>query len=197
MPVSRFPVLRHTGCSMDNPHEMELLDAARSFDMHALADIYDAYSPALYAYAARMLGSPAEAEECVSETFSRFLQALQKGNGPRHYLRAYLYRMAHNWITDQYRRQPPPPLELDESLMDGNLPKPGQVAEQRDVQNRLRNALKALTPDQRQVLVLKYLEEMENEEVAAALGKPVGAVKALQHRALAALRRLLPEEEFV
>jgi RNA polymerase sigma-70 factor (ECF subfamily) len=52
-----------------------------------------------------------------------------------------------------------------------------------------------VTPDQRQVLVLRYLEGFSNEEVAAALQKSVGAVKALQHRALAALKRRLQDRE--
>jgi len=52
-----------------------------------------------------------------------------------------------------------------------------------------------LTPDQRQVIVLKYLEGFTNEEVAATLRMSVGAVKSMQHRALAALKRLMQEKE--
>jgi RNA polymerase sigma-70 factor (ECF subfamily) len=62
-------------------------------------------------------------------------------------------------------------------------------------QEEVRAALAHLTPDQRQVVLLKYLEGLENEEIAAALGKPLGAVKSLQHRALAALRRILVRAE--
>jgi RNA polymerase sigma-70 factor (ECF subfamily) len=60
----------------------------------------------------------------------------------------------------------------------------------------VRAALARLTPEQRQVISLKYLEGWENDAIAAALQKPVGAVKALQHRAIASLKRLLlPVEE--
>jgi RNA polymerase sigma-70 factor (ECF subfamily) len=55
--------------------------------------------------------------------------------------------------------------------------------------------LKQLTPDQQQVIILKYLENMENEEIARAMKKPVGAVKSLQNRALTALKRILRNEE--
>jgi RNA polymerase sigma-70 factor (ECF subfamily) len=56
---------------------------------------------------------------------------------------------------------------------------------------QVRSALALLTPDQRQVIMLKYLEDWENEEIAQALNKPVGAIKSLQHRAIESLRRLL------
>jgi RNA polymerase sigma-70 factor (ECF subfamily) len=128
----------------------------------------------------------------VAETFSRFLKALRCGQGPRDHLQAYLYRIAHNWITDCYRRQPSPPLELDESLRADELERPERQADAALEQEQVRLALRALTPEQRQVVALRFVEGWNNEEVALALEKPVGAVRALQHRALATLRRLLP-----
>jgi RNA polymerase sigma-70 factor (ECF subfamily) len=181
---------------MDSPSNSEaaLLQRARAFDRQALAQIYDLYSPGLYRYALRLLGDAHAAEDCVAETFSRFLQALRQGKGPRDYLQAYLYRVAHNWITDQYRRQPAPPLELDEQCpaFDSN---PEEATSRRLRQARLRQALQRLTPDQQQVIALKFLEGWDNEAIARAIGKPVGAVKSLQHRALASLQRLLSNEE--
>jgi RNA polymerase sigma-70 factor (ECF subfamily) len=96
--------------------DKELLKSARAFDQQTLAEIYDQYSPKLYRYAIRLLGDDTQAEDCVAETFSRFLNALQQGGGPKEHLQAYLYRIAHNWITDQYRRQSPVPLEQEEPL---------------------------------------------------------------------------------
>ena len=95
--------------------DQALLQRARHFDQQALGEIYDTYSPRLYRYAMRLLGEVELSEDCVAETFSRFLHALHGGGGPTDYLQAYLYRVAHNWITDQYRRQPPPPLSLDDA----------------------------------------------------------------------------------
>ncbi len=173
--------------------EGSLIHQARRFDVEALAAIYDQYSPGIYRYAYRLLGDECLAEDCVAETFARLLRALQNGGGPRDQLSAYLYRVAHNWITDQYRREPPPPLALDEEA----------AAEQEGVEDaisgkqlgeRLRAALVRLTPDQRQVIALKFLDGCENELIALAIQKPVGAVKALQHRALGSLRRMLISE---
>jgi len=178
------------------PSDPELLELARQFDHPALAQIYDAYSPGLYRYAMRLLGDQSLAEDCVAETFSRFLQALQGGRGPRDFLQAYLYRMAHNWMVDYYRREPLQPVELTEEHHDGNA-SPEEDTGRRLQKERLRSALRKLTPDQQQVIALKYLEGWENEQISRSLRKPVGAVKSMQHRALAALQRLLNHEEFL
>jgi len=175
--------------------EQESLQRAREFDQSALSTIYDRYSPALYRYAARLLGNADTAEECVAEVFSRFLHALKNGSGPRDHLQAYLYRIAHNWITDQWRHPLPPNVPLDPDLPADGAANPAQVIGRQWEQAQVRAALAQLTPDQRQVIVLKFVEDLGNEEVAAALGKPVGAVKSLQHRALAALRRVLTGDE--
>jgi RNA polymerase sigma-70 factor (ECF subfamily) len=174
--------------------EYNLLQRARQFEPQALAHIYDLYSPALYRYAVRLLGDIHTAEECVSETFARFLTALRNGKGPREHLQAYLYRIAHNWITDRYRSPLPVEAPLDPDLH-GQEEDLFQATVQRLRGQRVREALLQLTPDQRQVIVLKFLEGLENEEIASALEKPVGAIKSLQHRALAALQRILVEDE--
>jgi RNA polymerase sigma-70 factor, ECF subfamily len=180
---------------MNPPSEQDLLSSAQAFDLDTLAAIYDRYSPGIYRYAWRLLGDDCLAEDCVADTFSRFLKALRAGLGPHDHLQAYLYRVAHNWITDHYRRQPPPPLDLDESLRASDLAHPEALLDARLEQEQIRLALRALTPDQRQVIALRFVEGWENDEVAQALQKPVGAVKSLQHRALQALRRLLQPKE--
>lgn len=175
------------------PSDPILLERARQFDRQALADIYDLYSPGLYRYAMRLLGDVTTAEECVAETFSRFLQALQAGKGPRDYVQAYLYRVAHNWITDLFRHEKPSE-ELNDDLLPDSSPDLEEKIESNLRQARLRKALHELTPDQQQVILLKYIEDFDNELIARTLKKPVGAVKSLQHRALARLQRIMNEE---
>jgi RNA polymerase sigma-70 factor (ECF subfamily) len=181
---------------MDQNQE-NLLHRAKELDRQALAEIYDTFSTGLYGYSLRLLGDPDIAEDCVAETFSRFLKALHAGKGPDNQLKAYLYRIAHNWIADFYRRSPQVCLSLEESP---DISQPIRVEEQVDRQilaGQLRRALFQLTPDQRQVIMLVFIEGWRKAEVAAALGKPVGAVKSLQHRALISLRKnlLISEQE--
>jgi RNA polymerase sigma-70 factor (ECF subfamily) len=175
--------------------EKQLIERARRFEEDALTEIYTRYSQGVYRYALHLLGDTRLAEDCTADTFLRFLQAIKFGGGPQDHLQAYLYRITHNHITDSYRRQPPPPLALldtDASPDDG----PNVLAEERIMQQRIRAALNDLTPDQRQVIALKYLEGWENEAVAVILQKSVGTIKSLQHRAIEALRRkLLPQME--
>ncbi len=172
--------------------EATLLARARAWDMQALAHIYDTYSPRLYRYAMRLLGDEDLAEECVAETFARFLHALHRGKGPRHALQAYLYRVAHNWITDRFRRDTPTAdLEPLTQVLPADDPGPEEAAWRRWRAEEVRRVLRHLTPDQQQVIALKFFEGWSNAEIAEALQKPVGAVKALQHRAVARLRLLL------
>jgi RNA polymerase sigma-70 factor, ECF subfamily len=179
---------------MRSANDRLLLEHAQHFDADALAEIFDCYNAGIYRYALRLVGDPDLARECMSETFSRFLHALRRGAGPTDYLQAYLYRIAHNWITDYYRSKTPPSLPLDPELRSDPANEPSQVfADKMEIQ-QVRSALALLTPDQRLVITLKYLEEWENEEIAKALKKPIGAVKSLQHRAIDSLRRLLGRE---
>ncbi len=175
---------------MDSIPDEVLLRQAHRFDQEALAEVYDRYNNGIYYYALRLLGDPSLAEDCAAETFSRLLRALRDGGGPTDNLKAYLYRSAHNWITDHYRRTPPLPLDPDSNLVQPDSD-PCEQAEKNIVQGRVRAALRLLTPEQQQVIVLRFVEGWDLDVVATSLKKPVGAVKALQHRAIAALQKIL------
>ena len=171
--------------------EQKLLQLATQLNTRALAEIYDAYSSGIYRYAMRRLGDAAVAEDCAAETFARFLKALQERRGPRDHLQAYLYRIAHNWIVDFYRNNEQTS-ELSEALRsEADIPEDEAAKHIR--QKQVRKAIRMLTPDQQNVVALKYLEDWCNEEIACALHKPVGAVKSIQHRALKSLQKLLAE----
>lgn len=169
--------------------ERALLPRLQALEEEALAIVYDTLQPPLYRYAYRLLGRTDVAEDLVSEAFQRLLRALATGRGPRHHIQAWLYRVLHNLVVDYYRRPARSDLPLAEELpAEGG---PEQDVQRSAAQERVRRALRKLTREQQQVIVLKFIEGLSNQEVAIVLGKPVGAVKSLQHRALTALRRLL------
>lgn len=180
---------------MKDKPEQALLARAKNFEAKALEEIFDTYGSGIYRYAMRLLGDEDLARDCMSETFSRFLVALKRGSGPKKYLQAYLYRIAHNFITDYYRRKVPPTLPLNIEIRADPKQEPHHQVSDQLMNQQVRDALTLLTPDQRQVIVLKYLEDWENESIAMSLNKPVGAIKALQHRGLEALRRIMSRNE--
>lgn len=168
--------------------DTDLLQRARDRDEEALAEIYARFQPELRRYAMRLLGESGLAEECVAESFARFLAAMRADQGPREHLRAYLYRVAHNWAADYHGSQRT--VELPDDHRDSAPHQEDQVADQLEREQVL-SAMALLTEDQRDVLRLRFVEGREIRDVAATLGKDAAAVRALQHRALASLRRLL------
>ena len=174
--------------------ERLLLERARKYDPEALGEIHDGYSEKIYCYIYRYLGEARLAEDLTAEVFLKLLEAIKASKGPRTHLSAWLYRVAHNLVVDHFRRPQGESLPLEEGLV--AAPENVTVAvEKKLAQQQLRAAISHLTSDQQQVIVLKFIEGLSNAEVGQVLGKTEGAVKSLQHRALAALQRIMEREE--
>jgi len=170
------------------------MERARAYDTDALGELYDQYAPLIYAYLYRRVHDAQLAEDLTGEVFVRVLQAIQSEQFWHTSFRGWLYRIAHNLLVDHYRKQPPVPmLALDEQLVAAQGDPDSALAEKLSHQ-RLLAAISHLTPDQQHVLVLRFGEQLAAREVAEVMGKSVGAVEVLQHRALTALRRIIKEE---
>jgi RNA polymerase sigma-70 factor (ECF subfamily) len=149
----------------------------------------------MYAYIYRRVGDAAVAEDLTSELFLRMLRAIRDEVVWHTSFNAWLYRVAHNLVVDHYRRQgQTSQVPLDESVTDGGR-RPDQTVERRLEDERLRQALRKLTPGQQQVLTLRFGEGLSAREVGEIIGKTTGAVEALQRRGLAALKRILTPGE--
>lgn len=168
-----------------------LLQKAQTFDEEALAEIFDRYYVSLYRFIYHHIRHVETAQDMASEVFQRFLAQLRGGHGPRNHLKAWLFRVAHNLIVDESRRL----AYRDHQTLDDELPAErtgmDEQAHQSILAEAARDAMRLLTPKQRSIVILKYLQGMDNAEVARIVGLPVTAVKALQHRALGTLRRSL------
>jgi RNA polymerase sigma-70 factor (ECF subfamily) len=124
------------------------------------------------------------------------LQAIRAGRAWQTSFRAWLYRIAHNLVVDHYRRRPPAPSVLvDESIASDGRDDPAAAVEDALESERIRGALDQLTPEQQEVLALRFGQGLKTRQVAEVIGKTPGAVEGLQRRALASLRRLLSREE--
>ncbi len=150
-----------------------------------LGEIYDTHAPRIFRYIYHRLGDRCLAEDLTSEVFVRFLRARPSVRN----LAAFLYRTAHNLIVD-YLRTNRPAQQLDDEIIT-DQGDPVRFSEIEAERTRLRRAILRLAPAQQQVIALKFLEGLSNEEIAHVLDKPVSAVKALQHRGLVTLRDLL------
>ncbi|MGQ9517998.1 MAG: sigma-70 family RNA polymerase sigma factor [Anaerolineae bacterium] len=171
--------------------ERRWLEQAQSGDQEALANIFDRYYERIYAYIYRRTGQMSLAEDLAGEVFLRLVETLKLRRGPNQHLGAWLYRVAHNLVVDHFRRHTKAPTQPMEDWLVAVPDDPLEHVEQEQMQYLVRQALRRLTPDQQQVIILKFVEGLSNAEVGLILGKPEGAVKSLQHRALATLRRQL------
>jgi RNA polymerase sigma-70 factor (ECF subfamily) len=174
--------------------EEELLERAKRFDEAALGELYDEYAPRIYAYIHRRVSDAQLAEDLTGDVFVRVIQAIQSDRFWQTSFQAWLYRIAHNLVVDHYRRQPGvPETMLDERLTPSDDDPALTVAQQLS-HERLGAAIRRLTPDQQQVLALRFGQGLTARETADIVQKSVGAIEALQHRALASLRRVLDKE---
>jgi RNA polymerase sigma-70 factor (ECF subfamily) len=175
----------------------DLITRARNLEPQALAEIHDQYHPEVYRYVRYRLSDEALVEDITSEVFVRLLDALHRRRGPDQSLRGWLMGTASNLVNDHLRRryaQPVVTIKDPEGALDlpgGESPESSLIAAWQKQQ--VREALQRLTQEQQHVLALRFAEERSLDETAEIVGKSINAVKALQFRALASLRRLLEE----
>jgi RNA polymerase sigma-70 factor (ECF subfamily) len=177
----------------------ELVAAARRGDRRALEALFEKALAPTYRYVAFKLGkSNTDVEDIVQETFIGAMGSISRLRGDDEAaLMSWLLSIARFKVADHLRARYNRPAD---SLDDENRPEisAGVDTEGLVIQGTqdqlLREAIRELTPEQEEVVTLRFLMGYEIAQVAAIVGRTEGAVKALQHRALATLRRRLDEE---
>jgi len=172
------------------------LAAARRREPAAVSRIYTAYAPALFRFFMASVGDRHQAEDLTGTTFVSAIEGLPRFYGPIEALGGWLFQIARHDLYDHRRRQARAriePLEdrLPEAAAAAGAADPEELAIERLDAGRVVAALRQLSDDQREVLLLRMGAGLTAPEVAATLGKTTGAVKALQHRGLASLARVL------
>ncbi len=171
--------------------EKDLIRRAARGDAEAFRGLVEAYQTAAYRLAARMCG-PDGAEDVTQEAFLAAWRGLPQFRGDCRFS-TWLYRLVSNAAIDYLRREKRhrDTGDVDElELPDGGLT-PQELAERSDTGAAVRRALNRLTPEHRQVLLLRYMQELDYGEIAAALDVSEGTVKSRINRAKAKLRELL------
>jgi RNA polymerase sigma-70 factor, ECF subfamily len=170
-----------------------VLERAAQCDSAALGALYDQYADKIYNYIYHRVGQAELAEDLTGQVFMRMIEAIQTGQVWRTSFSGWLYRIAHNLVIDHYRRRQRATLvELDDAEpVQAGQGDPVAETELALDRQRLRSALSSLTEEQAQVITLRFLQELSIAEVADVMDKTEGAIKALQYRAVLALRRVM------
>jgi RNA polymerase sigma-70 factor (ECF subfamily) len=172
------------------------LDGLQRLDAQVIGAVYDQYFSEVYRYVLYRVGDQTLAEDISSDVFVRLLEAAQSGQPPQTSLRGWLIGTASHIVMDHFRRKyRRPEEEISETMPDLGESVVSE-ADQRE-QNRIVNSAYAqLTPEQQNVLALRFGQGYSLDETAAFMNKNVNAVKALQFRALAALQREVGEVDY-
>ena len=179
---------------MSNDNESKLIKLAIAGDEAALAALYERYVDAIYRYVVYRVNDRYVAEDITADVFLRVVESLSQYDERGVPFVAWLYRISHARVIDYWRRTNRRPTVPIDSLA-GHEEHSDDAGLATDVlQHRaLSDALQKITAEQQEVLVLKFMQGLSNEEISQIVGKTIGAVKALQHRGLEALARLLKE----
>ena len=177
---------------------VDLLQRAQNACEPAAFDgLYLLFADRVFRYLLARIGDPDLAEDITSQVFLRLIEKIDIFRiGPRDNVAifsAWLYRLAHNKMVDvlrSHKRTQESPLEHASHVISGHTM---EVVEERLDFQRVLNTLHILNDQQREVIVLRFVEELSIAETAQIMQKSEGAVKALQHRALETLRRHLQD----
>jgi RNA polymerase sigma-70 factor (ECF subfamily) len=173
------------------------LVAARQREPAAVTRIYTTYAPPLFRFFMAELRNREDAQELTGNVFVSVIEGLPRFRGPVEALGGWLFRIARNDLYDHRRKQARSPRSaplddhLDEAAVAAGADDPEELAIDRLEGSRVMAALRELSPDQREVLLLRMVARLTAPEVAAVLRKSPGAVKSLQHRGLTSLARAL------
>lgn len=174
--------------------EDELLTAALTGDRDAVLRIYELYFTPVYQFIRLRVGDALVAEDLAADVFVQLVTALRGASPPRTSLRGWLFRVARNLLAAHYRA-PRTETELDEWLpgLDDDDPA-AQVIDgltAASTADQVRAALAGLPAEQQEVIVLRFGQQLDLHTTAQIMGKSVNAIKQLQFRAVAGLRRAL------
>ncbi len=173
----------------------EIIGRSAGGDTEAFGRLYDLYADRVFRYAAYLSGNSSEAEDLTEDIFIKLWQKLPSFRGSQDAFLSWLLRLTHNHVVDYLRRQ-----RRDEVLLLSEFQTDDVIPGEEDTQDSTERSLmgrevlrllRYLPPQQRQVVILKFIEELSNREISRITGQSEGAIRIAQMRALRTLRATL------
>jgi RNA polymerase sigma-70 factor, ECF subfamily len=173
-----------------------LVERGQQGDREALEELYLLHFDRIYSYLHMSVGNRHDAEDLTTQTFLKMLEAIGRFRWRKAPFSAWLFRIAHNLAMDHFRatRRWQPEEEVPEP--DGAEESSAEELALESIGRRsMLELIESLSPEQQQVLTLKFVFNFANAEAATILGKTEGAIKSLQHRALVSLQKQLEKRD--
>lgn len=170
--------------------EEELIKRVQKRDAEAFGRLYDQYSPAIYRFVLLKVSNKAATEDLTHQVFLKAWQNIENYQTHGFPFSSWLYRIAHNLVIDYYRTEKHySDLEIiKEVSVSSNLEE--KIDQKRDL-NLIKTAIKELPTEQQTIIIMKFVEDLTNKEIAAVLGKSEGAIKTAQYRSLENLKKII------
>jgi len=179
--------------SYDEAEITRLVEGAAGSDFEAFGKLYNIYLDRIYRYVFYQVKDKMTAEDLIEEIFVKAWKAIGSYRGKGQAFSSWLYHIAHNYLVDYFRKsQKRRSLEIEIATV---ATSDEQELEKRAVRQELLEAVSCLHDNQRQVIILKFIEGLDNREIGQIMGKSQGAIRILQMRALATLRKRLSSRE--
>lgn len=168
-------------------------------DREAFGVLYERYVTAIYRYVYYRVGSVEDAEDLTARVFARALKHVHGYSDRGVPFSAWLYRIAHNVVANFHRdnsRHPSVPLDEVETYGSGeDVVDHDQRIDGERQRERLLRAIRMLPEERQHLVVLKFVEQMQNEEIGQIMNRSEGAIKSLYHRTLLQLRTIMDKED--
>ena len=177
-------------------HVRRLVDRAQRGEREALEELYLIHFDRIYSYLHVSVGNRHDAEDLTTQTFLKMLESIGRFRWQSAPFSAWLFRIAHNLAMDHFRarRRWQPEEEVPEPA-GSEEPSAELQAMQSIGRQSMMELIQDLSPEQQQVLTLKFVFNFANADVATILEKTEGAIKSLQHRALASLQKQIAQQQ--
>ena len=174
----------------------KLVDQAQQGDRAALEELYLIHFDRIYSYLHMSVGSKHDAEDLTTQTFMKMLESIGRFRWQSAPFSAWLFRIAHNLAMDHFRARRRWQPEADVPEPPGEAEPSAELEAMQSIgRQSMLELIDKLSPEQQQVLTLKFVFNFPNADVAKILDKTEGAIKSLQHRALASLHKQIQQQQ--